>query len=106
MKNKTQKVAPKKPLNKGDVTRSKNKPTVEQIMMSYRIQLYQIIIYNLHSKFLATDKQYFKDYCKKTGIPERKLRMIINGTYDGTIPDLLALVRRAGLVVDIKYEKC
>ncbi len=80
-------------------------PTVNQIMMSYRIQLFQIIIYNLHAKFLATDKKYFKEYCKKTGIPEKKFRQVFNGTYDGTLPDLLALVRRAGLVVDIRYEK-
>lgn len=90
---------------KSHLSEDQNKLTAQQIMMGLRVQLFNIIIYRLHSLYLEKDKKYFKGYCKKAGIAERKMRMIINGTYDGTIPDVLAMAQRAGLVLNINYKK-
>jgi plasmid maintenance system antidote protein VapI len=73
--------------------------------MGIRTQLFNLIVHSVHSKLLHTDKIYFKEYAKKIGIKERDLRMLLNGTYDGTVPNLIIMARNIGVVVDVTWEK-
>lgn len=82
----------------------KRKKLVYQSMMGIRHQIFRAIIFDTHAGLLQNDKDYFKSYCKKLGIPERKMRMIMNGTYDGTVPDLIALAQRCGSGCVFKFN--
>lgn len=80
------------------------KQKVDEILLDYNKQLYSKVFIELHNYLLQTDKKYFKDYCERTGMPERKMKAILNLKYNGTLPDLMLILRRAGLYVDLKFE--
>lgn len=81
----------------------KNKKKVDAILLGYNKQLYSAVFIHLHNHLLHSDKKYFKDYCLRTGISERKLKAIFGLKYNGTLPDIMVILRNAGLYVDLKF---
>lgn len=81
------------------------KLTVNQCLMQVRTEMFRGIIYDHHARLLHTDKGYFKSYCKRIGISEPTMRLIMDGTYDGTITDLVEISMKAGFVPIVATAK-
>lgn len=87
------------------LSKKKNKkPSVSEIKKELNAKLFLLVGIHIHVKLLREDKQYFKSYSKKIGISEYSLRRIINGTYNGAIPPILAKVQRMGIRCEITYK--
>ena len=77
--------------------------TDDELKQHLDTQLLNLVAVTLHKKLLYEDQNYLKQYCKKIGISESKLKKIMNGTFDEALPPILAKVQRMGVKLKITY---
>lgn len=103
MANQTEETNANKNVKKMAGIKKKPTPTNSELKQHLDMQLFNLVAITLHKKLLFENKQYFKQYAQTIGINERKLRKIMNGTFDEALPPVLAQVQRMGVKLKITY---